>query len=169
MAPRVRIMLQVISALLIGGVLIAVLPKNIFLPFILVAIGLLIFVYTKVRGALVHSAQKQISALGNVSSRIKPYIVHGIINSEKLGLIYRRVITRVLTSKHGRRNTIIAVIAFALFAYLLLPLGFVKSEFFPKADADIMYMNIELPSGTNNEIVRKKHSISQTRYAKFSM
>ena len=156
MAPRVRIMLQVISALLIGGVLIAVLPKNIFLPFILVAIGLLIFVYTKVRRALVHSAQKQISALGNVSSRIKPYIVHGIINSEKLGLIYRRVITRVLTSKHGRRNTIIAVIAFALFAYLLLPLGFVKNEFFPKADADIMYMNIELPSGTNNEIVEKE-------------
>jgi len=38
------------------------------------------------------------------------------------------VIDRILVSKHGKRNTLIAIIAFTLIAYVLIPVGLVKNE-----------------------------------------
>ncbi|MGH9858151.1 MAG: efflux RND transporter permease subunit, partial [Acidobacteriota bacterium] len=52
-----------------------------------------------------------------------------------------------------------AVIIFSLFSYLLLPLGFVKNEFFPKSDENYLYVSLELPAGTN-VITTKKEMLS---------
>ena len=43
------------------------------------------------------------------------------------------------------------VILFSLFSYFLVPLGFVKNEFFPKSDQNFIYMTDELPAGTNTD------------------
>ena len=40
-------------------------------------------------------------------------------------------------------------LGFSVFSYLLVPLGFVTNEFFPKSENDYVYVNLELPSGTN--------------------
>jgi HAE1 family hydrophobic/amphiphilic exporter-1 len=66
---------------------------------------------------------------------------------------------------------LIIVTLFALFSYLLVPMGFVVNEFFPKSDADALYINLELPSGTTLERtdqqtrsiveqIRSKHDVS---------
>jgi HAE1 family hydrophobic/amphiphilic exporter-1 len=43
-----------------------------------------------------------------------------------------------------------------LIGYLLVPLGFVKSEFFPKTNQDLFYINVEMPKGTRPEIVKSE-------------
>jgi HAE1 family hydrophobic/amphiphilic exporter-1 len=73
----------------------------------------------------------------------------GILDVEVLSAKYMVLIERILVSKHGKRNTLIALGIFALCAYLLVPLGVIKNEFFPKQDANVLYVAGELPSGTN--------------------
>ncbi len=80
----------------------------------------------------------------------------GLIDIEILSHGYMRMIDRVLISKHGKRNTIIAIITFTLAAYLLVPLGFVKNEFFPKTDSNLIFVNIELPPGTTSEVANQE-------------
>lgn len=48
------------------------------------------------------------------------------------------------------------VVIFSIFSFLLLPLGFVKNEFFPKVDTNILYVGIEYPPGTNVDIAKKE-------------
>ena len=62
------------------------------------------------------------------------YSTHGIIDVHALTLRYQKLIDRVLTSQSARMKVIAAVVIFSLFSYILVPLGFIENEFFPKTD-----------------------------------
>jgi multidrug efflux pump subunit AcrB len=76
------------------------------------------------------------------------YSNHGVISIEPLANAYHRLIIRILSSKSAQRKVLFAIIAYAIISFALLPLGFVKNEFFPKSDEDQVYVSLELPNGT---------------------
>lgn len=92
--------------------------------------------------------------LSGVSRRFSEYSIHGVIDSQKYAHWYEKKITKIISSKSARRKTLAVVIIFAIFAYFLVPLGFVVNEFFPKADQDYVFLSIELPPGTNLETTK---------------
>jgi multidrug efflux pump subunit AcrB len=71
----------------------------------------------------------------------------GLISIEPLAEKYERLILRVLARKSSRRKVIIAMVVYAVFCFALLPLGFVKNEFFPKTNEDQVYVELKLASG----------------------
>jgi len=76
---------------------------------------------------------------------------HGLINLDAFSDWYRRLILKVLASKANRRAVVIGVVVYSIFCFALLPLGFVKNEFFPKTDTETLYVELELPAGTVKE------------------
>lgn len=151
---RVTILIRVFVIAAILMVMGMVLPKNGLLPVILLlTLVFMILLYSQ-RVYLKTQARQYIRKNKDakfVVSKAQTILDHGVVNIEALSNAYMAVIDQILRSKVARRNTLIALGAFALFAYLLVPLGFVKNEFFPKTDEDLMYMNVELPSGTNRK------------------
>lgn len=61
---------------------------------------------------------------------------------------YERVLLRVLSSSKRRAQVLWMVGIFSIFSYLLIPLGQVKNEFFPKTDEDMIWIEVELPAST---------------------
>ncbi len=73
----------------------------------------------------------------------------GIIDLEPISQAYYRLIMKILNSKTARTKVIVIITIYSFISFMLLPLGQVKNEFFPKTDADTIYMNLSLPAGTN--------------------
>lgn len=74
---------------------------------------------------------------------------NGLISIDTLSQAYYRLITRILNSAWARKFVISTIVLYSLLAFILVPLGFVKNEFFPKSDEDVVYVNLSMPSGTN--------------------
>lgn len=72
---------------------------------------------------------------------------HGFLSLDQLTVWYSHLIERILDSKRARRLTLTFLIVFMVFAYALVPLGYVVNEFFPDDDIDIIYVSAELPIG----------------------
>ncbi len=156
---RVRILLGVLGIVLFIGLLVAVLPKNVLLPVVILIGLLLLFIGYKVRRQLLAGYRNFIKTHPRAKAavtRLKEISDHGLINIERLSEEYRVVIENILRSKSARRKTLIAIVAFTVIAYLLVPLGLVKNEFFPKEDAELIYVNVELPAGTNSSVANKE-------------
>lgn len=149
---RVRTLLNMLGILTFFIVFIMFIPKNVTMPFIVALSALLLFVTYRVRKQLRMELDWAIYSnkyLKNVPSYIQRVSDRGLFDIEVLSRAYMRAIDRILISKHGKRNTLIVIVAFTLIAYLLVPLGLVKNEFFPKQDANLLYVVGELPSGTS--------------------
>ncbi|MDO8658760.1 MAG: efflux RND transporter permease subunit, partial [Candidatus Levybacteria bacterium] len=84
------------------------------------------------------------------------YLDQGFISFEHIGRIYRKLLDRILSNSKNRKRVIIIVILFSIFSYILVPLGFVRNEFFPKSNQNYLYVNIELPAGTNLDVAEKE-------------
>jgi multidrug efflux pump subunit AcrB len=82
----------------------------------------------------------------------------GLIHFTVISNKYHSIIEGILRSKQQRVTAIIIAIAFAVFAYFLVPLGLVHNEFFPKSNSDYIFMTLTLPPGTNSQ--------TATNYAK---
>ncbi len=82
---------------------------------------------------------------------LKQSFNNGFISFEHLSIRYQGFIKKILNSKGAIRKTVAMVIIFSIFSYLLVPLKFVKNEFFPKEDSNFLFISIELPAGTNLE------------------
>lgn len=78
-------------------------------------------------------------------------VSHGVISTEKLSSSYYRLMMRILNSPSARRWVVILIVIYAVGAFMLLPLGFVQNEFFPKADNPEIFINLRLPAGTTVE------------------
>lgn len=149
---RVVVLFRIIGVVTLFAVLIIFLPKTFLLPLILALLASLLFVIVRTRNEIIeHVAvairkNKYTKRLPKLVARISD---KGLIDIEILAKRYMVVIDRILVSKHGKRNTLIAIIVFTLVAYVLIPLGLVKNEFFPKQDTNILYIAVELPPGTN--------------------
>jgi multidrug efflux pump subunit AcrB len=83
-----------------------------------------------------------------ISVFLKNFADHGLLSLDPIALRYEQFILRLLASKKARRKTFVIVVGVALFSYLLMPLGFVINEFFPKTDEDLLFVGIKLPIGT---------------------
>ncbi len=151
---RVRILLRVIGFIVAALFIYFLLPKSALLPVVIVVLAALIYVAYRERRVLDTWAfsrmrvRRSTAYVSGFMPKLKKIIDHGLINTEVLSYRYMKIIDRILGSRSARRNTILALVVFAVVAYLLVPLGFVVNEFFPKTDQDIIYINVELPTGT---------------------
>lgn len=150
---RVSILLRVILGIIAAVFLISVLPKDIiFLPLILIFFFIFVFVTYHIRASLAQKINVGIDKTPygrKVVNKLSYVVDHGLINIEALSERYMKIIERVLNSDVARRNTLVALVIFAIIAYLLFPFKQITNEFFPKTDSEILYIDVSLPAGTN--------------------
>lgn len=156
---RVKILLKILLVVALLAVLVAILPKGPLFPFEILAAIMFLFVTQSVRLTLARkgkelyrSAKKQ----SGIVASARKYVDDGIIHFGRISSRYHNLIYRILESKSNRKKAITMVIIFSLFSYVLLPLGFVKNEFFPNADQNFLYIQLELPAGTNGSTTQKE-------------
>ncbi len=148
---RVIFLGKLIGVLALIGVIIAIAGSNIlFLP---ITIAYLVFVaiawrVRRIIAAQIKQTTARIPGVHKTWNLLGKYASHGVISVDGFAQAYERFITRILKSKSARRNVVIAIVAYAVFAFALLPMGLIQNEFFPKSEADQVYINLELPSGT---------------------
>ncbi|HAM88037.1 MAG: Multidrug efflux transporter [Candidatus Falkowbacteria bacterium GW2011_GWC2_38_22] len=86
-------------------------------------------------------------------------LIHGIVRFDKILPYYEKYLNKILATKKSRRNAILGVFGAFIIAIALPISGVVESEFFPAADYDYVWVNIEAPSGLNlaetDKIVKK--------------
>ncbi|CAN5132614.1 N/A [soil metagenome] len=159
MPRRVVIFLRVVLVIILLAIFYSIIPKGIFLIPEIIAFLLFMFVTAQVRLLLIRRTKTYVVAQGKkhpVIQEIPRFIDHGVISFEKVTTRYQAILTRILRSNNARRQVITMVLIFSLASYLLLPLGFIKNEFFPASDAGILYVSLELPPGTNLTSNRKE-------------
>lgn len=156
---RVKILINIVLFALVVGFVAAISLGSPLIVLNIISAIILLFVSVKLKkelsGAFVSYIDKVIDAK-KVGARIRTYAQRGVIDSHKLSLRYQNLIDRILASKTAQNRTLVMVVAFALFSYLLLPLGFVKNEFFPRANTDTVSVTVELPPGTNLETAQNE-------------
>ena len=152
---RVRLLLYFIGFLLTLALVVLTTLKSPLLPLNIIATVALIALSFYLRKHLARELNMWLAQIVD-TKKIADFASRGVINSQKLADRYQRLIDRVLASPSARRKTLIVVVAFALFSYLLVPLGLVVNEFFPKTDADALFTTVELPSGTNLETTQQE-------------
>lgn len=148
---RVTILFRILGVLFVLWLFFILMPPGpLFIP-ALVLFAVNVFIYFQVRYILFARARQKIHerATPGTESKYATYLDKGVINFDIFERKYRNIITKILSTRANRRNTVVAVVLFTLFSYFLLPLGFVKNEFFPKNDQEFLYLSMELPPGTN--------------------
>lgn len=166
---RVSVMMKVIFAVVLLGVFIAVFKTNPLFLYIFLAYIAFLFVAYKLRDVLTKTAVKKLRrypVAAKISDALAKYSNHGIIDITGFAASYERFITRVLHSPRARKVVLIVIISYAIFSFLLVPLGLVKNEFFPKADQDVVYMTLELPTGTTIDINKAETRALANRFRK---
>ena len=162
-----------------GGALTASLFIVFFL-FLFVALLVREELWGRARNLIRHSGKRGTSAPRIRSSRllwidsgqarmtiIKRVFDNGLISFVPINKSYKSIMETILSSSYNRKRAIAMVVIFSLFSFVLLPIGFVKNEFFPKEDSDYIYINLELPSGTSFTQTREEalHVLDQLRKA----
>ena len=149
---RVIVLLKIITVVLILFILIGMLSGNPFTFIILLLGGLLGYITFRTRSVLLKKGHRAIGK-NRISSakRFTSRFNERLIDIEHFAGYYKRIILRILDSKSARRKVLTAVVIFSIFSYLLVPFGFVTNEFFPKSENDSIYVNLEMPSGTNTD------------------
>lgn len=166
---RVVVLFKIIILITFIILCFAVLPKNslVFLQFI----SLMVFVVVTylIRNTLIEYLQKRfkLKITKENKQKYKDYLESGVLSFQKVEYYYSRFIYRILNSSSARRKIITMVIIFSVFSFALLPLGFVKNEFFPKSNSDTLSVSVELPSGTSiystkNEALKVLNKLKNT-------
>ena len=152
-ARRVKILLIIILVAAIVGGIFALLPKGEYLGIGVLAFVLFVSTFLIVRKELFASVSKKSLGFRRrnklLFSRIGSYTENGVVRFSRIENAYHNILRKILNKPSSRRATLIIVIIFSLFSYLLVPLGLVKNEFFPASDSDYIYVTLEMPAGTN--------------------
>ena len=74
-------------------------------------------------------------------------LIHGIIHFDRMLPIYEKYLRLVTSTRKRRIITLLSTLALFIFAIALPVTGAVKSEFFPAADGDVLYVNVLGPAG----------------------
>lgn len=172
---RVRILIRIISFAAIVGAFILLVPKNNNILLLeLLAFFVFLFVANLVRTSLFASTGKTLNKIKIYKNTNWPKIIdHGLFSFRIIANKYQRVIESILASPVSRVRVIVVVVILLVFSLLLVPLGFVKNEFFPKTDQDIIYISVELPAGATLESSEKEakellKTLSDTKELKFA-
>jgi len=156
---RVVILLRILLVILLLGIFISILPKGPIVIFALIAMAVFLFVTAQIRLLLVKKTTAYVTTQKRKHEIVRNapnYLENGLISFHNISEGYKRVITKILGNKSNRRKTIAMVVIFSIFSYLLVPLGFVQNEFFPKSDQNFISVTNELPAGTNSETASKE-------------
>lgn len=172
---RVVLLIRILVLVILVAILFAIIPKGPLLILETIAIIAFLLVFHAVRLTLAKRVREEYVKTIKQKKELRNlplYIGHGIISFERISEKYRRLIGSILASRNSRRTAVIMVVVFSLFSYILLPLGFVKNEFFPKSDYDFIYLTLELPAGTNiqtsqNEATKLLNTLRMTEGASF--
>lgn len=154
---RVQRLFQILLFGIALAVVIALSIKSVLFPLILV-----VYVAFSVILSRTHSqVQRYLKSKWNASLFTRtPWLSRlfnrGLIDVEPFADQYRGLMRRILRQKSSRRNILIAVVGYAIFSFALLPLGFVKNEFFPKTDQDTLNIELKLPAGTTLERTKQE-------------
>jgi multidrug efflux pump subunit AcrB len=155
---RVKIfLLALFSVSFIGGILAFFIENPLITPIVIVSVIFLLVIYTirKSFASIFYNFYKKPLTKKFFDSSAKLF-GRGVISFEGLSSHYRNIIERVICSKKARVKTLVIVVIFALFSFMLVPAGFVVNEFFPKEDADFIYVGVEFPVGTKLDITKKE-------------
>ncbi|MFA6314934.1 MAG: efflux RND transporter permease subunit [Candidatus Paceibacterota bacterium] len=76
-------------------------------------------------------------------------IMHGIVDFHLVLPVYERTFRHYILDKKRRRRVLAGVVLLFVFSVALIPLGFVKSVFFPLQDSDYVFIDLKAPVGTN--------------------
>ena len=95
----------------------------------------------------------------NFSTRL----IHGIVNFNRLLPIYENTFRHYILDKKRRRRVLAFVIALFIVSVALVPLGYVKSVFFPVQDSDYVYIDMRTPVGTNLTETSSRVSAVETK------
>lgn len=169
---RVIILGKVIGFVALLGILFAFFRENALFLFIAIIYFVWIFIVYRIVLSIRNKQYARIPIIATIVSRTKIYADTSIISLSRLASWYKKVLARVISSKQNRRRVVIAIVAYASVGFLLLPLGFVRNEFFPKTDSDRVYIELSLPQGstleqTYREMMRIFQSIKETPEAEF--
>ncbi|MGH7203949.1 MAG: efflux RND transporter permease subunit, partial [Candidatus Levyibacteriota bacterium] len=162
---RVIVLLRAILLIIIIGIFFAIAPKGIYIIPAIILFALNIFIYFQVRNVLFvrlkerfmnwfRPSRKRRTQVSKIN--LRQYFDQGIISFDVISEKYRYVINAILSRQTNRRKILWMVIIFSVFSYLLLPLGFVRNEFFPASAQESFQMQLELPAGTNIDQTQKE-------------
>lgn len=143
---RVKNLILALIVIGVSGFIFAVSGRGPLLVLEFIVFAVILFLLYKLRNK---TWEKFNSNLVEPTKKYHDYFDNGLISLENLSIRYQLFIQKILLSKSKRRLVIAVVVIFSIFSYLLVPLGFVKNEFFPKTDANQILITVELPPGTN--------------------
>lgn len=144
---RVRTFSKILLLLGVTGLFYLILPKGSLLPLEIAAAIAFLFVANLVKGQLLTTVRWQFKKISQADNWGKA-LNNGVLHFDKINKSYQKAIEQTISSSSGRVRVIVMVIILFIFSFLLVPLGFVKNEFFPKTDQDTIYVSLELPAGT---------------------
>lgn len=157
---RVSIFLRILLAVSLATLYFVITPKGQFFVVEILSFFIFIFVLMITREQLTSRIRtyfnSQKKTKNSVLNRFMKYSESGVISFSRIDMKYRSILSNILSSRINRRNTIIIVVLLSLFSYILVPLGFVKNEFFPSSDQNSLYVSLELPAGTNRATTEKE-------------
>ncbi len=148
---RVKTFLKAVGVVVLVLLGFLLIPKTALFPLVFVLYILFFIVAFRVRQDISKKAKSFIRknpSLGKILTRISSISEKGLIDTEKISTQYMRIIEKIVSSQGARRKTLALIILFAVIGYILIPLGFVTNEFFPKVDQDTFYVAVDLPAGT---------------------
>jgi multidrug efflux pump subunit AcrB len=174
-ASRVLFFGKILMIATVFGFLAFVASGNPFFIVIAILFFLVLFLFSTVQKIISIRIKKRLSKQKNTQKLltfVHTYSNKGFIDLEKISHKYYRFIYRILSSKTARRKVIVAIVLYALFSFLLVPFGLVKTEFFPKSDNETLYVSLELPNGTRYEQMLAENSeflneLRNTPYSNF--
>lgn len=151
---RIKTLLYILALLAVIAGIVLLIPKSPIYPVVVVAALACLFILYQTRASII-SRFRTSTTSDRVSGFLKRFNT-GFIDIEQLSEQYKSIIDRILLSRAARRSTITAIVVFALVGYALVGFGLVKNEFFPKTDEDTLYIQVDLPPGTNLEVGNKE-------------
>lgn len=82
-------------------------------------------------------------------------LIHGMFHMNAVLPIYEKYLRKIVTIKENRRKAVIYTTIIFIISILFPITGLVRSEFFPPADLDTIYVSIEAPSGQKLDVTDK--------------
>ncbi len=76
-------------------------------------------------------------------------LIHGIFHFDRILPVYEKYLRIATNTRKHRIITLLSTLALFIFAVTLPIIGVVKSEFFPPADGDALYISLRAPIGLN--------------------
>jgi multidrug efflux pump subunit AcrB len=149
---RVKVFLSIVGLLALIGIAIVLIPRSVlFVPTVVVfaLFGIVVYVLRQELSSQFSGFYQTQPFAKRVGAFLTRSLDHGFVSLDPVTQWYRGIVTKILNSPRARKQTIVAIIIFTIASYLLVPLGFVVNEFFPKADQETLNIQLEMPPGTN--------------------